>query len=224
MKKSIYKIILLIFCLAFFNNCVNEPEDPSIMEYIVGTFTRTNASLDIISQIDEHDNIDKDNSTHFILKSDYTYSLNFKGYSKFMDSTIVINQNGTFEIGQTYYYKVSAFDFAGNLSDYSPSVSVFITTNVSVSNIVPEKFDLFQNFPNPFNPTTKIRFALPQQSNVKLAVYNLIGQKVAELINTEMEAGYHTIDFDASNFSSGLYFFRITAGKFIAVRKMMMLK
>lgn len=128
------------------------------------------------------------------------------------------------EFGQTYYYKVSAFDFAGNLSDYSPSASVFITTDVLTNNIVPERFELYQNFPNPFNPTTKISFAIPQRSNVKLAVYNIIGQMVAELINTEMAAGYHTVDFNAANYSSGLYFFRITARDFVDVKKMMLLK
>ncbi len=147
-----------------------------------------------------------------------------KFYLHTTTDTLYVDTN--VETGQTYYYKVSAFDFAGNKSEYSPSVSVFITTNIDdmVSSVVPERFELYQNFPNPFNPTTKISFALPQRSNVKLAVYNIIGQMVTELINTELAAGYHTIDFDATNFSSGLYFFRIAARDFIDVRKMMLLK
>lgn len=126
--------------------------------------------------------------------------------------------------GQTYYYKISAVDFAGNKSDYSPTVSAFITTDVVTEEIVPNKYELFQNFPNPFNPTTKISFALPTKSNVHLTVYNSIGQMVTELVNSEMSAGYHTVQFDAANYSSGLYFFRIATGNFVATRKMMLIK
>ena len=88
----------------------------------------------------------------------------------------------------------------------------------------PETFSLSQNYPNPFNPSTTISFALPQQANVKLNVYNIIGEVVAELINANMTAGFHQINFDASNLSSGLYFYRISAGNFVDVKKMMLLK
>lgn len=89
---------------------------------------------------------------------------------------------------------------------------------------IPTEYDLFQNYPNPFNPTTNIKFALPERSYVTLAVYNLIGQKVAELTNNELEAGYHTIQFNGSMLSSGLYFYRVTTNKFSKTYKMLLVK
>ncbi len=90
--------------------------------------------------------------------------------------------------------------------------------------LLPKQFSLSQNYPNPFNPSTTIRFALPQQTLVQLDVYNLLGEKVAELINTEMPAGYHQTVLDASSLSSGVYFYRIQAGTFISTKKLMLLK
>lgn len=89
---------------------------------------------------------------------------------------------------------------------------------------IPDEYDLFQNYPNPFNPTTNIKFALPERSYVHLAVYNIVGQKVAELTNNELEAGYHTIQFNGSMLSSGLYFYRITTNKFSKTYKMLLVK
>ena len=66
-------------------------------------------------------------------------------------------------------------------------------------NVGPERFDLSQNYPNPFNPSTKIIFDLPSESNVKLFVYNLLGEKVRELVNGQVSAGVHTVDFNAGN-------------------------
>ncbi len=89
---------------------------------------------------------------------------------------------------------------------------------------IPTVFALEQNYPNPFNPTTVIEFALPKQSDVKLAIYNILGEKVAELVNSAMVAGYHSVDFNATNLASGMYIYRIQAGNFVSVKKMMLLK
>ena len=96
--------------------------------------------------------------------------------------------------------------------------------NVASESEIPTEFKLSQNYPNPFNPTTTISFALPKQANVKLVVYNSIGEEVATLINREMNVGYQSINFDASHLSSGLYFYRISVGKFVDVKKMILLK
>ncbi len=85
-------------------------------------------------------------------------------------------------------------------------------------------FQLFSNYPNPFNPTTVISFSLPSSQNVKLEVFNLLGENVATLLNKPMSAGNHKYEFDASNFNSGLYLYRISAGSFVDVKKMMLLK
>ena len=81
-----------------------------------------------------------------------------------------------------------------------------------------------QNYPNPFNPTTSIRFGLPTESNVRLSVFNILGQEVALLVNQTMSAGYHKVDFDASQLTSGLYFYKVQAENFVQVKKMLLMK
>ena len=90
--------------------------------------------------------------------------------------------------------------------------------------VIPTQFSLSQNYPNPFNPSTVISFALPTTQNVELSVYNLLGEKVAELVNGNMSAGNHSVTFDASNLTSGIYIYRISAGNFVSVKKLMLLK
>jgi len=91
-------------------------------------------------------------------------------------------------------------------------------------NVIPIQFALDQNYPNPFNPTTTITFALPHSSNVKLVVYDAVGRMVAELVAGKLEAGYHTIHFNASSLASGVYFYKLTAGEFSSIKKLMLLK
>ena len=88
----------------------------------------------------------------------------------------------------------------------------------------PKEFKLEQNYPNPFNPTTTIQFAVPSVSDVKLEVFNILGQKVATLVNRRMEAGVHTVNFNATNLSSGVYFYRLQSGSFVQTKKMMLVK
>jgi hypothetical protein len=85
-------------------------------------------------------------------------------------------------------------------------------------------FQLFQNYPNPFNPSTAIRFEIIENANVNLSIYNVLGQKVAELINSELPAGIHSVSFNANNLSSGIYFYELKAGTYTSVRKMELLK
>ena len=89
---------------------------------------------------------------------------------------------------------------------------------------LPKTYVLRQNFPNPFNPTTDISFDLPKDSQVEMVVYNMVGQQVAVLKNEAMQAGSYSIHFDASQLSSGVYFYRIKAGDFTALKKMILLK
>ncbi|MEQ9308026.1 MAG: T9SS type A sorting domain-containing protein [Balneolaceae bacterium] len=88
----------------------------------------------------------------------------------------------------------------------------------------PNEFKLSQNYPNPFNPSTNISFSLPSSGEVGLKVYNLLGQEVATLINNRMNAGAHTVQFDASRLASGVYIYRLVSGGFSKTKKMMLIK
>ncbi|MFH1197247.1 MAG: T9SS type A sorting domain-containing protein [bacterium] len=89
---------------------------------------------------------------------------------------------------------------------------------------LPTEFTLNQNYPNPFNPTTRIEYSLPVQSQVKLEVFNVLGKHIATLINRTQEAGSHSISFDASDLSSGIYFYKLTSQDNVITKKMMLLK
>ncbi len=90
--------------------------------------------------------------------------------------------------------------------------------------ILPISFHLAQNFPNPFNPTTTIRFSTPSAGKVRLTVYNLYGEEVQTLVDGEVAAGYHNVPFDGSNLASGIYFCRLEAGELVATQKMILAK
>lgn len=89
---------------------------------------------------------------------------------------------------------------------------------------LPGSFSLEQNYPNPFNPTTNIEFSIPETSNVTLEVFNIHGQRVATLVDGTHAAGMHTVNFDAASLPSGMYMYRIQAGNFTQVNKMMLVK
>lgn len=89
---------------------------------------------------------------------------------------------------------------------------------------LPAHYGLSQNHPNPFNPSTEVRFQLPAPSSVRLAVYDILGKEVAVLADGPMAAGHHSVRFSAPSLSSGLYLYRITAGPYVAVRRMVLLK
>ncbi|KUO59761.1 hypothetical protein APF79_08535 [bacterium BRH_c32] len=90
--------------------------------------------------------------------------------------------------------------------------------------LIPSEYTLSQNYPNPFNPATKISFTLPERSNVSLKVFNVLGQLVSELINSNFEAGNYTVDFNASQLSSGMYIYTLSAGDNLITKKMTLIK
>ena len=106
------------------------------------------------------------------------------------------------------------------------------TINTEVEQItddLPKIYNLFQNYPNPFNPSTIIKYSIPNvetrhASSVQLKVYNVLGQEVITLVNEQQKPGHYEVIFDATNLPSGTYFYRITAGNFIATKKLLLLK
>lgn len=99
-----------------------------------------------------------------------------------------------------------------------------VVTSAVASSSLPSGFSLGQNYPNPFNPSTKIVFSLPSTQQVSLVIYNVLGQKVDELVHSKMTPGSYTVTFDGSRLSSGVYFYRLIAGGFMTTKKMLLLK
>jgi hypothetical protein len=89
---------------------------------------------------------------------------------------------------------------------------------------IPREFALFQNYPNPFNPTTTIRYDVSRPGLVQVKVYDLMGREVTELVNDQHPAGSYSIIWNAQGFASGVYYYRITAGDFVSVRKLVLMK
>jgi hypothetical protein len=85
-------------------------------------------------------------------------------------------------------------------------------------------FNLYQNYPNPFNPQTKITFSVPEDSKVNLIVYDILGKEIKTLVNDNLTAGKYEVEFDAGNLSSGIYFYRLSAGKNSETRKLQVIK
>lgn len=97
-------------------------------------------------------------------------------------------------------------------------------TEIAENENVLSSYKLEQNYPNPFNPVTNIQFSIPYATNVKLSIYNILGQRVATIINTQMAAGTHRIEFDASYLSSGIYFYRLETPDYTNIKKMILMK
>jgi Secretion system C-terminal sorting domain len=115
----------------------------------------------------------------------------------------------------TYYYRLKQIDYDGTF-EYSNIVEVEIG--------IPLEFSLEQNYPNPFNPSTNIKYSVPENGFVKLAIYNLIGEEVSVLVNEQKEAGFYEVTFSALNLPSGTYIYRLITDRFVATKKMVLLK
>ncbi len=114
-----------------------------------------------------------------------------------------------------YSYRLKQIDNDGQF-EYSKTVEVNLGA--------PKKFELSQNYPNPFNPTTTISYNIPEATNVKLTIFNILGQEIKTLVNEFNEAGVHTVNFNASELNSGLYIYKLQAGTFTQTRKMTLIK
>ncbi|MFU8860581.1 MAG: T9SS type A sorting domain-containing protein [Cyclonatronaceae bacterium] len=129
--------------------------------------------------------------------------------------------------GSTYAFRSTAADQVGNRSVRGTEPEAVTTVQVPTSierTDLPAEFSLAQNYPNPFNPSTVIRFGLPEAADVRLEVYDLAGRRVAVLTDGSRSAGWHTVTFDGSALSSGVYVYRLRAGDFVQSRKLVLVK
>lgn len=115
-----------------------------------------------------------------------------------------------------YNYRLKQIDFDGTYKYY--------LLNESIEVGIPDEFTLSQNYPNPFNPSTTIEFSLPKDAKVKLVIYNSIGEEVATLVNNQLSAGYYKYNWNASDLTSGIYYYKLISDDGFLVKKMMLLK
>jgi len=115
-----------------------------------------------------------------------------------------------------YNYRLKQIDYNGNFKFYDLENEVVVG--------VPDKYSLSQNYPNPFNPNTTIKYDLPKAGVVTVKIYDVNGREMRTLLNENKEAGYYTIQFNASDLSSGVYFYRIQSADFVSTKKMVLLK
>ncbi|MDL1892028.1 T9SS type A sorting domain-containing protein [Sphingobacteriales bacterium CHB3] len=122
-----------------------------------------------------------------------------------------------------WYYRLQQIDLNGTIH-YSEPVHTNLLTGVGEPQLQPTRLALGQNYPNPFNPSTAIAYEVPQEGRVTLEVFNLIGQKVATVLDEVKPAGFYSLEFGATQLTSGVYMYKLTAGNSSIVRKMVLLK
>jgi hypothetical protein len=137
------------------------------------------------------------------------------------------SNNYTMFIGRCYESGVTSYPpESGNRTVFYAGQYTFDAnpTSAGEGGALPESFGLSQNYPNPFNPTTTIDYTVPRGTNVRLVVYNALGQKVATLVDGHRNAGSYAAEFSAAKVASGVYFYTLTAGEFTSTKKMVLMK
>jgi len=149
----------------------------------------------------------------------------------FGDDQTSTEQNPThvYAAVKTYAVKLTVTDNSNESTFTTQNVEITTVVSIAEGNNLPDKYELNQNYPNPFNPITSIRYALPEQSMVKLTIYDMLGKEVVTLVNQAEEAGYKSVDWNGLNqhgqlVSTGIYFYRIQANHFSQIRKMVFIK
>ncbi len=141
------------------------------------------------------------------------YATVYKPYTSYIDSI--------FSIPGVYFFRIKAFNELG-YSDYSNIASVVLSSQKD--DLIPTEFRLYQNYPNPFNPSTTIDYSVPQSSNVRIEVYDLLGRLIATPADELKSPGKYQVKFNANHLSAGVYLYRMRAGNFVEMRKMTLLK
>lgn len=187
-----------------------------------------------------YDNKDTDNRTK-IIKNLLTIMLNVAS-ARINQNAVVSNDGATISQAITHYASVlesgvyswkdwyypmkihSGYIIPGGIIPLETPRIMYKEQLDNMAENLPSQFTLSQNYPNPFNPETRISFALPERCDVKLDVYNIVGQKITTVTEGSFEAGNHTVTWDGSSEASGVYFYKLTAGENVQSRKMLLLK
>jgi hypothetical protein len=143
------------------------------------------------------------------------------------DSTITDTSHvaGNLAHSQTYWWRARGYDNGWGPFSAAWKFSIQVGVGVEENNAdIPKVFSLEQNYPNPFNPRTGIRYSVPGVSDVKLTVFDILGREVAVLVNERKPAGRYEVNFDASGLASGMYVYRLTAGRSVGSKTMLLVK
>ncbi len=161
-----------------------------------------------------------------LFKMPMEYALLFEG----VDTTIRIYQNSNDQVTEIYFPH-TVTSIVTDPHNWVIDASISIPTGINDVEPVLYSFNLYQNYPNPFNPDTKIMYSLPENSKMQLTIYNILGNKIAALVNEEKSAGKYEVNWNAAGLPSGVYFYRLQAqpigrqaGSFVQTRKMILLK
>jgi hypothetical protein len=161
----------------------------------------------------------------------FTYQWYIDDDSLDYDGTAITDSTGSAytcssnDIGKYLYAVITANDGNGSSVSANSNYTSAVTTLVSVEKeAIPAKYSLSQNYPNPFNPSTTFKYGLKEESDVVLEIYNLLGERVLTLVKARQAAGNYELSVDMNNLSSGIYIYRIRAGKFVRSMKMILLK
>ena len=146
----------------------------------------------------------------------------------YIDNSITVPRPGG-QAGAKYYYVVSAVDIGQYVSGYSNYIEVtsdylYWEKRLAEYNTIDLDFNLDQNFPNPFNPSTKISYSIKKDGLVTVRVYDILGKEIATLVNENKPAGNYEVEFNASSLPSGMYIYKLQAGSFVQTRKMLLMK
>ena len=185
-------------------------------------YPANNAVLVEVNPLMNWDDAANAENYHIQLSTDSTFGSTLVDTDTLTSSQLQLGNN-FLAINTKYYWRVSGKNSLGE----GPFSSIWNFTT-GVTNIepasVPTVYELYQNYPNPFNPTTKIKFDIPKAGFVSLKVYDITGREVSTLVNSDLATGRYEFEWNGGQFASGVYFFRINAGDFVKVQKMMLIK
>lgn len=215
-------------------------EHPTIIGFdVLPAYQGGNIFLNFLKSIYDTDGLEPKKSSPELYTIEYNQDNNWAAlnssaaYGKLKYSVLInIPQTSTWRDSTVYDFRVIAAMDEGNFSSNVASISVenrYPLTNIEISEDFPKKFELFQNYPNPFNPSTTIHYTIPEPGNIRITIFNSIGEKIRTLVDSNLGAGSYNVQWDSQESVSGIYIYKIVfagqSGKIYSdSRKMMLLK